>query len=100
MYGTFNVMMLALCNLNSLFIKLYCYTQNTNCFPCRTTIQGQENRPRIKLNTFIVLVVKIIEIIKMTVGIVCHVEFLKLNHEAIAWKIMLSDYLAGVCHYT
>ena len=25
----------------------------------------------------------------MTAGIVCHVESLKLNHEAIVWKIML-----------
>ena len=36
---------------------------------------------------------------EMTVGIVCHVEFLKLNQEAIVWKIILPDYLAGVCHY-
>ena len=36
---------------------------------------------------------------EMTVGIVCHVEFLKLNQEAIVWKIILPDCLAGVCHY-
>ena len=35
----------------------------------------------------------------MTVRIVCHVEFLKFNQEAIVWKIILPDYLAGVCHY-
>ena len=35
----------------------------------------------------------------MTVGILCHVEFLKLNKEAIVWKIILPDYLAGICHY-
>ena len=34
----------------------------------------------------------------MTVGVVCHVEFLKLNPEAIVCKIILPDYLAGVCH--
>ena len=26
---------------------------------------------------------------EMTAGIICHVESLKLNHEAIVWKIML-----------
>ena len=35
----------------------------------------------------------------MIVGIVYHVEFLKLNHEAIARQIILPDYLAGACHY-
>ena len=34
-----------------------------------------------------------------SVGLWCHVEFLKLNKEAILWKIILSDYLAGICHY-
>ena len=29
----------------------------------------------------------------------CHVESLKFNQEAIVWKIILPDYLAGVCHY-
>ena len=28
----------------------------------------------------------------MIVGIVCHVEVLKLNHEAIVWQIILPDY--------
>ena len=28
----------------------------------------------------------------MIVGIVCHVEVLKFNHEAIVWQIILSDY--------
>ena len=35
----------------------------------------------------------------MAVGILFHVEFLKLNKEAIVWKIILPDYLAGICHY-
>ena len=35
----------------------------------------------------------------MIVGIVCLVEVLKLNHAAIVWRIILPDYLAGVCHY-
>ena len=34
-----------------------------------------------------------------SVGLSCHVEFLKLNKEAIVWKIILPDYLAGICHY-
>ena len=34
-----------------------------------------------------------------SVGLWCHVEFLKLNKEAIVWKIILPDYLAGICHY-
>ena len=33
------------------------------------------------------------------VWIICLVEILKLNHEMIVWKIVLPDYLAGVCHY-
>ena len=28
----------------------------------------------------------------MIVGIFCHVEVLKLNHEAIVWQIILPDY--------
>ena len=34
----------------------------------------------------------------MIVGIVCQVEVLKLNYEAIVWQVILPDYLAGVCH--
>ena len=36
----------------------------------------------------------------MIVGIVCHVEVLKVNHEVIVWQIILLDYLVGVFHYT
>ena len=35
----------------------------------------------------------------MIVGIVCHVEFLKINHEEIVRQIIPPDYLAGVFHY-
>ena len=31
----------------------------------------------------------------MIFGIICQVEVLKLNHEAIAWQVILPDYLAG-----
>ena len=34
----------------------------------------------------------------MIVGIVCDIQVLELNHEAIVWQIILTDYLAGVCH--